>query len=73
MGGNGGKLGAMGVGGVGMGRDMGYIGYCTNHLEERLLGQAQAQVSYTPLFWGGSRSTPQHMVSDDYSFIKSSI
>ena len=33
MGGNGGKWGKWGemeVGGVGMGTDMGYIGYCTN-------------------------------------------
>ena len=29
-----------------------------NHLEERLLDQAQARV-YTPLFWGHSRSIPQ--------------
>ena len=35
-----------------------------NHLEERLFDQAQAQASYTPLFWGCSRSIPQGMVSD---------
>ena len=36
----------------------------TNHLEERLLDQAQARASYTPLFWGRSRSIPQCMVSN---------
>ena len=30
-----------------------------NHLEERLLDQAQARASCTPLFWGLSRSIPQ--------------
>ena len=35
-----------------------------NHLEERLLDQAQARASYTPLFGGRSRSAPQGMVSD---------
>ena len=37
-----------------------------NHLEERLLDQAQAQVRalYTPLLGGCSRSIPQCMVSD---------
>ena len=35
-----------------------------NHLEERLLDQAQMRLSYTPLFWGRSRSIPQGMVSD---------
>ena len=35
-----------------------------NHLEERLLDQAQARASYTPLFWGRSRSIPQCMVSN---------
>ena len=29
-----------------------------NHLEERLLDQAQATASYTPPFWGHSRSIP---------------
>ena len=29
-----------------------------NHLEERLLDQAQTRASYTPLFWGHSRSIP---------------
>ena len=32
------------------------------HLKERLLDQAQARASYTPLFWGRSRSIPQCMV-----------
>ena len=36
----------------------------TNHLEERLLDQAQARASYTPLFWGCSRSISRCMVSD---------
>ena len=35
-----------------------------NHLEERLLDQVQARASYTPLFWGRSRSIPQCMVSN---------
>ena len=35
-----------------------------NHLEERLLDQAQARASYTPLFWGHSRSIPQGMIFD---------
>ena len=35
-----------------------------NHLEERLLDQAQARAPYTPLFWGRSRSIPQCMVSN---------
>ena len=34
-----------------------------NHLEERLLDQAQARASYTPLFWGRSRSISQCMVA----------
>ena len=38
--------------------------HAKNHLEERLLDQAQARALYTPLFWGRSRSTPQCMVSD---------
>ena len=32
--------------------------------EERLLDQAQARASYTPLFGGRSRSIPQCMVSN---------
>ena len=36
----------------------------TNHLEERLLDQAQARASFTPLFGARSRSMPQCMVSD---------
>ena len=35
-----------------------------NHLEERLLGQAQAQASYTPLVWGCSHTITQGMVSE---------
>ena len=38
--------------------------WAVNHLEERLLDQAQARASYTPLFWGRSRSIPQCMVSN---------
>ena len=34
------------------------------HLEERLLDQAQARASYTPLFSGRARSIPQGMVSN---------
>ena len=36
----------------------------TNHLEERLLDQAQAQAPYNSPFWGHSYSIPQGMVSD---------
>ena len=33
----------------------------TNHLEERLLDQAQARTSYTPPFWGSFvEHTPRH-------------
>ena len=35
-----------------------------NHLEERLLDQAQARMPYPPLFGGHSRSTPQGMIFD---------
>ena len=42
-----------------------------NHLEERLLDQAQARASYTPLFWGHSRSIPQGMILDDQPLVKS--
>ena len=43
-----------------------------NHLEERLLDQAQAWVSYTPPpFWGHSRSIPQGMTLDVQPFVKS--
>ena len=42
-----------------------------NHLEERLLDQAQARASYTPLFWGHSRSIPQGMILDVQPFVKS--
>ena len=42
----------------------GWVVYGKNHLEERLLDQAQARASYTPFFWGRSRSIPQCMVSD---------
>ena len=40
------------------------VGLPQNHLEERLLDQAQARASYTPLFWGHSRSIPQGMIFD---------
>ena len=43
----------------------------TNHLEERLLDQAQARASYTPLFWGHSRSIPQGMILDVQPLVKS--
>ena len=33
-----------------------------NHLEERLLDQAHVQASYTPFFWGHSRSIPRGMI-----------
>ena len=36
----------------------------TNHLEERLLDQAQAWTPYTPLLGGRSRSIPQGMILD---------
>ena len=42
-----------------------------NHLEERLLDQAQARTSYTPLFGGRSRSIPQCMISDVQLLVKS--
>ena len=42
-----------------------------NHLEERLLDQAHARVSYTPLFWGHSRSIPQGMILDVQPLVKS--
>ena len=42
-----------------------------NHLEERLLDQAQARASYTPLFWGHSRSIPQGMIFDVQPLVKS--
>ena len=42
-----------------------------NHLEERLLDQAQARASYTPLFWGHSRSIPQGMILDDQPLVQS--
>ena len=41
------------------------------HLEERLLDQAQARASYTPLFWGHSRSIPQGMILDVQPLVKS--
>ena len=46
-------------------------GIITNHLEERLLDQAQARASYTPLFWGHSRSLPQGMILDVQPLVKS--
>ena len=45
--------------------------YGRNHLEERLLDQAQARASYTPLFWGHSRSIPQGMILDVQPLVKS--
>ena len=42
-----------------------------NHFEERLLDQAQARASYTPLFWGHSRSIPQGMILDVQPLVKS--
>ena len=42
-----------------------------NHLEERLLDQAQARASYTPLFWGHSLSIPQGMILDVQPLVKS--
>ena len=42
-----------------------------SHLEERLLDQAQARASYTPLFWGHSRSIPQGMILDVQPLVKS--
>ena len=46
-----------------------YFFRCENQLEERLLDQAQA--SYTPLFWGHSRSIPQGMILDVQPPVKS--
>ena len=42
-----------------------------NHLEERLLDQAQVQASYTPLFGGHLRSIPQGMILDVQPLVKS--
>ena len=42
-----------------------------NHLEERLLDQAQGRASYTPLFGGHSRSIPQGMILDVQPLVKS--
>ena len=42
-----------------------------NHLEERLLDQAQARASCSPLFWGHSRSIPQGMILDVQPLVKS--
>ena len=42
-----------------------------NHLEERLLDQAQARAAYTPLFWGHSRSIPQGIILDVQPLVKS--
>ena len=42
-----------------------------NHLEERLLDQAQAQASYTPLLGGHSCSIPQGMIFDVQPVVKS--
>ena len=47
------------------------INLVPNHLEERLLDQAQARASYTPLFWGHSRSIPQGMILDVQPLVKS--
>ena len=42
-----------------------------NHLEERLLDQAQVRALYTPLFWGHLRSIPQGMIFDVQPLVKS--
>ena len=47
--------------------------HLVNHLEERLLVQAQARASYTHLLWGPSRSIPQCMVSNVQPPVKSSF
>ena len=52
-------------------RDIGSSVTQENHLEERLLDQAQARASYTPLFWGHSRSIPQGMILDVQPLVKS--
>ena len=41
-----------------------------NHLEERLLDQAQARASYTPFFGGHSRSIPRGMIFDVQPLVK---
>ena len=51
--------------------DISYFKCGRNHLEERLLDQAQARASYTPLFWGHSRSIPQGMILDVQPLVKS--
>ena len=43
----------------------------SHHLEERLLDQAQARASYTPLFGVHLRSIPQGMILDVQPLIKS--
>ena len=48
-----------------------FAAFSVNHLEERLLDQAQARASYTPLFWGRSRSIPQGMIFDVQPLVKS--
>ena len=45
--------------------------HLANHLEERLLAQARARASYTPLFGGHSRSIPQGMIFDVQPLVKS--
>ena len=45
--------------------------FASNHLEERLLDQAQARASYSPLFGGHSRSIPQGMILDVQPLVKS--
>ena len=54
-------------------RPMGMTKASKNHLEERLLDQAQARASYTPPppFGGLSRSIPQGMIFDVQSLGKS--
>ena len=42
-----------------------------NHLEERLLDQAQAHVSYTPLLGGHSCNIPQGMIFDVQPLVES--
>ena len=61
----------IGVGAADGSADAGPSGAEQNHLEERLLDQAQVRASYTPLFWGHSRSIPQGMILDVQPLVKS--
>ena len=60
-----------GRGGIIRARISAFLILYKNHLEERLLDQAQARASYTPLFWGHSRSIPQGMILDVQPLVKS--